>query len=568
MGFPDLQSFVAELERLGQLRRVRAEVDPILEIAEIADRVMKSPSPEGPAGAPKTDPVHGQYGGRALLFENVRGSGVPLLINAYGSYARMKLALGCDDLESLADRVQQLVKPEIPSTLLEKMKKLPELVKLAGFAPRSVRRGACQEVVHTDDADLLALPILQCWPDDGNLASEPGYMPEGACLSEPRAQASGPSPDCTDARGKPSTLQGRALALPVRTEPPAQASGPLCEAPQRTGRYITFGSILTSDPDSGAANLGMYRIQVFGRKLAAAHWHVHHDGARNFRKWAARGEPMPVAVVFGGPSVLPYAATCPLPPGISELLFAGFLNGGGIELVPAKTVPLEVPASAEIVIEGYADPRETFLEGPFGDHTGFYSLSSPYPVFRVTAITHRRTPIYPATIVGKPPMEDYYLGKATERIFLPLLRTTIPDILDFDLPMFGAFHNCVFVKIRKEYPLQARKVMHAIWGMGQMAFSKIVIVVDEDVDVHDEQDVLFHVGANVDPRRDTVIVDGPLDILDHAARFEGAGSKMGIDATRKTPGEGATRRWPNELTMSPAVVAQVTRRWAELGLDG
>jgi 4-hydroxy-3-polyprenylbenzoate decarboxylase len=525
MAFPDLQSFVAELERLGELRRVRAEVDPILEIAEIADRVMKSPSPEDPAGAPKTDPINGRYGGRALLFENVRGSSIPVLINAYGSYARMKLALGCDNLEALADRVQQLVKPEIPTTLLEKMKKLPDLMKLASYAPKSVRRGICQEVVHTDDADLLTLPIIQCWPDDGDLASEPGY-----------------------AAGAGDPTSGRA------------GEG------QRTGRYVTFGSILTTDPDTGAANLGMYRIQVFGPKLAAAHWHVHHDGARNFRKWAARGEPMPMAVVFGGPAVLPYAATCPLPPSVSELLFAGFLNSGGIELVPAKTVPLEVPATAEIVIEGYADPRETLLEGPFGDHTGFYSLSSPYPAFRVTAITHRRSPIYPATIVGKPPMEDYYLGKATERIFLPLLRTIIPDILDYHLPMFGAFHNCVFVKIRKEYPLQARKVMHAIWGAGQMSFSKFIIVVDEDVNVHDEQDVLFHVGANVDPRRDTVVVDGPLDILDHAARFEGAGSKMGIDATRKTPGEGATRRWPNELVMAPEIVARVTRRWAELGL--
>lgn len=275
---------------------------------------------------------------------------------------------------------------------------------------------------------------------------------------------------------------------------------------------------------------------------------------------------MPLAIALGGESVLPYAATCPLPPGISEFLFAGFLNGGGIELVPGRTIPLDVPANAEIVIEGWVDPVEKFIEGPFGDHTGFYSLSSPYPVFRVSAITYRRNPIYPATIVGRPPMEDYFLGKATERIFLPLLRVIVPDVLDYDLPMFGAFHNFVFVKIRKEYPYQARKVMSAIWGAGQMMFSKFIIVVDEHVDVHDEQQVLFQVGANVDPRRDVVIVDGPVDILDHAAPCEGAGSKMGIDATKKIPGEGLIRRWPGELEMSEAVKQQVARRWAELGL--
>ncbi len=552
MPFPDLQSFVAELERRDQLRRVGAEVDPILEVAEIADRVMKSPCPEGQAGAPPTDPVHGTRGGRALLFENVRGSSVPLLINAFGSYARVKLALGCDDLESLAARVQQLVKPEIPTTLIEKMKKIPDLVKIAGYSPKIVKRGISQEVVHTDDADLFSLPIIQCWPSDGDLESEP----------EPRRIA-----DC------PATPSGFAAASELRIEEPGYRPSEFnpqsaIRNPQSgTGRYITFAGIYTRDPDTGDRNIGMYRVQLFGPKLAAMHWHIHHDGARHHRKWAARGEPMPLAIVLGGESVLPYAATCPLPPSVSELLFAGFLNGTGIELVPAKTIPLDVPANAEIVIEGWVDPREKLIEGPFGDHTGFYSLSSPYPVFRVTAITHRRSPIYPTTIVGKPPMEDYYLGKATERIFLPLLQMLIPDVLDYHLPMFGAFHNFVFVKIRKEYPYQARKVMHSIWGAGQMMFSKFIIVVDEHVNVHDEQQVLFQVGSNVDPRRDICIVDGPLDILDHAAPAEGAGSKMGIDATRKIPGEGQVRRWPAELEMTPERKAQVTRRWKELGLD-
>ena len=403
MPFPDLQSFVAELEKRDQLRRVKVEVDPVLEITEIADRMMKSIAPEGVAGAPKTDPVHGHQGGRALLFENVKGSEMPLLINAFGSYARVKLALGTDDFEELAARVQQLVKPEIPTTLLEKLKKLPDLARMAGYSPKVVKRGICQEVVRTDEADLFSLPILQCWPHDGDLSSEPAYpMPEGA-----RA------PTGTFSNSQFSTLNSQF---------------PLAE---RTGRYITLPEVFTKDPDTGERNIGMYRVQLFGPRIAAIHWHMHHDGARHFRKYAARGEPMPLAIAFGGDSVLPYAATCPLPPGVSELLFAGFLNGTGIELVPCKTIPMEVPANAEIVIEGWVDPVEKFIEGPFGDHTGFYSLSSQYPVLRITAITHRHNPIYPTTIVGKPPMEDYSLGKATERIFLPLLKMIVPDVIDY-----------------------------------------------------------------------------------------------------------------------------------------
>ena len=498
MPFSDLRSFVEELDRRGQLRRVTVPVDPILEIAEIADRVSKSQA-AGNAPPPPTDPVHGGRGGSALLFENVKGSNIPLAINLYGSYERMRIALGCESFEALADRIEALLRPELPTTLMDKIRKLPDLARLAGFAPKVVRNGICQQVVRTDDANLFDLPVLQCWPGDA-------------------------------------------------------------------GRYITFAGIYTKDPDSGDRNVGMYRVQLFEPRMTGMHWHMHHDGARHHRRYAARGEKMPLAIVLGGNSVLPYAATCPLPPDVSELLLAGFLNGTGIELVPCRTVPLEVPANAEIVIEGYVDPKEKIREGPFGDHTGFYSLADDFPVFRVTAITHRRDPIYPTTIVGKPPQEDYYLGKATERIFLPLLRTLIPDVIDYSLPMFGAFHNCVFVKLRKEYPLQARKVMSAIWGAGQMAFAKLIIVVDEHVNVHDEQDVLFHVGANWDPRRDTMIVDGPMDILDHAAPFCGAGGKMGIDATRKIPGEGVVREWPDEIEMSPQIKALVDGRWKEYGL--
>ncbi|MBI1825202.1 MAG: UbiD family decarboxylase, partial [Planctomycetes bacterium] len=408
MPFNDLQSYIAALEAKAQLRRVKTNVDPILEISAIADRVSKMPA-AGNAKPPATDPVHGMRGGHALLFESVKGSSIPVAINLFGSYERMRLALGVESFEELADRVQELVKPQMPTTLIEKMKKLPQLAKLAGYAPKVVKRGMCQEVTHTDDADLLSLPIIQCWPHDG----EPGYG------------------------GKPTLA-------------PTLSKGG--DGGVGTGRYITLAGIYTKDAETGDRNVGMYRVQVYGPKLAAMHWHMHHDGARHFRKYKARGEKMPLAIVLGGEPVLTYAATCPLPPDMSELLFAGFLNDDGIELCPCVSIPMEVPVNAEIVIEGWVHPDEMLVEGPFGDHTGFYSLADDYPAFHVTAITHRKNPIYPTTIVGFPPQEDYYLGKATERIFLPLLRMLIPDIIDYHLPMFGAFHNCVFVKIRKEYP--------------------------------------------------------------------------------------------------------------------
>ena len=513
MPYSDLQQFIGDLETRGQLKRIAAEVDPILEISAITDKVCKMPA-AGDAAPPPTDPVHGKLGGHALLFEHVTGSKMPVAMNLFGSYERMRLALGTDDFENLADRVQQLIKPEMPTTLIEKMKKLPQLAKLASYGPKVVKRGICQECVHTDNASLLDLPIIQCWPYDG----APGYGLKPADYTE------------------------------------------------GTGRYITLGGTYLKDPDSGVRNVGMYRVQVFDHKKAAVHWHVHHDGARIFRKFKARGEKMPVAIAFGAEPALTYAATCPLPPDVSELLFAGFLHGKGIDLVPCKTVPLEVPANSEIVIEGYADPERTLIEGPFGDHTGFYSLADRYPEMTVTAITHRTSPIYPATIVGFPPQEDYYLGKATERIFLPLLKMLIPDVVDYSLPMFGAFHNAVFISIRKEYPMQARKIISSVWGAGQMMFAKMVVVVDEDINVHDEQQVLFAMGAHVDWRRDTVIADGPCDILDHASARWAAGGKIGIDATRKIPGEGPVRDWPDDLEMSENILKRIEQRWSEYGL--
>lgn len=508
MPYETLPEFLQALEAAGELKRIHAEVDPVLEVAEIADRVSKAPDRSGhyagSARAPfaSPQPRHGTGAvNQALLFEHVRGSSLPLSINAFGSYRRMHMALGCNSFDELAQRIAQLTRPELPAGLLNKLKKGLDLLRIGSFVPKvRTTSGLCQEVVHTDTADLTSLPTIQCWPEDG-------------------------------------------------------------------GKYITFGQIVTKHPLTNSRNLGMYRVQIFDKKLAAMHWHPHHDGARHFRAWAHLngGTPCPLAITLGGESVLPYAATAPLPPGIDEHMFAGFLLGHGLDLVPCKTIPLEVSANAEIVVEGFVDPHQTVLEGPFGDHTGFYSLADQFPLFHVTAITHRRNPIYPTTIVGKPPQEDYYLGKATERLFLPLLKLLVPDILDYDMPMFGAFHNCVFVKIRKEYPYHARKVMSAIWGAGQMAWTKIIIVVDEHVDVHDMDDVLFHMAANVDPKRDIQFVDGPLDILDHAAPYVGAGSKMGIDATKKWPGEGVVRDWPSEIVMDQATVEKVTRRWKEYG---
>ena len=555
MTYRTLDAFVAALEQAGELHRISAPVSSLLEVSAITDRVSKSPAASVSAHASTFDPQHAHLGGKALLFEHVEGpegrASMPLLINALGSYRRMEMALGCTDggYGALAQQVAQIAKPEPPTGLMEKMRKGLELAKVASFAPKVGRSGACQEVVKTgDDVNLYELPIIKAWPDDG----------------DPRTCGYDVSPE------QAGTAQGH-------------------------GRYITLGGVFTIHPDDAgkphgeprpSRNIGMYRAQLVDRQRTAMHWHMHHDGARHWRAWKKRGEPMPCAIVLGGESVLPYAATAPMPPGMSELLMAGFLNQGAIELVPCKTIDMQVPASAEIVIEGHVrtdagminyDPDGdeplgpgAVLEGPFGDHTGYYSMPDRYPLFEISAITHRRNPIYPTTIVGPPPMEDYYMGKATERIFLPLLQTMVPDIVDYHLPIFGAFHNCAFIQIHKEYPLQARRVMHAIWGAGQMAWTKMIVVVDHDVDVHDQEAVLFHLCANCDPGRDVEIVNGPLDILDHAAPRLGAGQKMGFDATRKWRGEEVNgqpvRDWPKFQSMDEDTLNLITQRWNEYGL--
>ncbi|MEW6274272.1 MAG: menaquinone biosynthesis decarboxylase [Bacillota bacterium] len=330
------------------------------------------------------------------------------------------------------------------------------------------------------------------------------------------------------------------------------------------GHFITLPLVFTRDPETGRRNVGMYRMQVYDGKTTGMHWHIHKGGAEHLRK---KGEVMPVAVAIGADPAVIYAATAPLPPGLDEMLFAGFLRKAPVEMVRCETVDLEVPAHAEIILEGYVDPGESRLEGPFGDHTGFYSLPENYPVFHLTCLTHRQNPIYAATIVGKPPMEDFFLGKATERIFLPLLKLLVPEIVDINMPAAGVFHNCVIAAIKKQYPGQAKKVMCALWGMGLMMLAKLLVVVDEHVDVQNLSEVMWRVFNNVDPRRDLMIVDGPLDALDHSSPLPRYGSKMGVDATRKLPEEGHPREWPEEIKMTPEIKEMVDRKWESYGLQ-
>lgn len=478
MAYRDFQGYLSVLEEKGLLHRVREEVDPVLEITEITDRVCKSYGP-------------------VLFFENVKGSSFPVVTNTFGSFERLCLAFEIDRLEDVAAEIADLTRFPVLSGTLDKLKMLPRLAELGRFFPKRVSKGCCQEVV--EEPDLLKLPVLKCWPGDA-------------------------------------------------------------------GRFITLPLVFTRDLETEQLNVGMYRMQVFDGTRTGMHWHQHKDGASNFSQYRKRGEKMPVAVALGCDPATIYAATAPLPKGINELLLAGFLRKSPVETVRCRTVPLDVPANAEFVLEGYVDPQEMRLEGPFGDHTGYYSLAEEYPVFHVTCMTRRKKPVYPATIVGKPPMEDCYLAKASERFFLPLLKLIVPEIVDMNLPLEGVFHNCAIFSINKSYPGQAKKVMHAVWGLGQMMFTKMIIVVDAEINPHDLSTVAWKVFNNIDARRDVVLVDGPLDALDHASPLPRYGCKMGIDATKKGPGEGHWREWPADIVMSPEIKELVARRWALYGL--
>jgi 4-hydroxy-3-polyprenylbenzoate decarboxylase len=470
----DLRSWIDELRRAGELVEVDAEVDPHLEVTEIVDRTVKA-------------------GGPALLFRRVKGSPHPLLVNQFGSERRMCMAFGVERLDDVGQRVADVLEMQPPQGLVEKVKGLGKLKRLADSLPRTVGKGACQEIV-LDEPDLDRLPIMTSWPGD-------------------------PAP------------------------------------------FVTLPAVFTRDPRTGTRNVGMYRLQKIDRSSTFMHWQVHKDGRAD---WLAAEGKLPVAVALGLDPVTAYAASAPLPKHVDELMLAGFLKGSPVELVQCRTVDLEVPAGAEIVLEGYVD-ETVGIEGPFGDHTGYYSPPEPFPIFRITAMTMRRDAVYPSIVVGVPPAEDAWLGKATERIFLPAIRMTVPEIVDYDLPVAGAFHNCAIVSIRKAFPGHARKVMHAIWGLGLLSLTKCVVVVDEFVDVHDYEGVFFHVCANIDPKRDVVIAEGPLDQLDHAAVAPCFGGKLGIDATHKWESEGA-RPWPERIEMSPEVRDLVDRRWGEYGI--
>lgn len=472
MAYRNLQHFIRELEAAGELVRISEAVDPVLEITAVSDRVMKAAGP-------------------AILFEKPVGSSIPVLVNAFGSEKRMAMALGRGSVEEVAAEIESLIRTKPPKGLVEKVKMLPMLAKLGGVSPKSVKSGACQEVVlEGDAASLDMLPILKCWPEDG-------------------------------------------------------------------GRFLTLPCVFTKDPHTGIRNVGMYRMQVFDERTTGMHWHAHKVGARHYAEHERLETRMPVAVSLGGDPAITYSATAPLPEDIDEMFFAGFLRREPVEMVRCKTVDLEVPAEAEIVIEGYVEPKERRREGPFGDHTGYYSPADDYPVFHVTCITHRKDPVYPATIVGRPPMEDCFMAKATERIFLPLLKTQLPELIDMNLPLEGVFHNLAIVSIKKRYPGHARKVMHALWGMGQMSFTKIIVVVDEHVNVQDMSEVLWRIGNNIDPKRDVEFAEGPVDVLNHASPLPNYGSKMGIDATKPWPEEGFTREWPPDIVMTPEVEARV-----------
>lgn len=336
--------------------------------------------------------------------------------------------------------------------------------------------------------------------------------------------------------------------------------------PEDAGKYITFPLVITKDPETGIRNVGTYRMQVFDSHTTAMHWQVHKDGTNHFRKMKELGKKrMEVAVALGADPITMFSAVCPLPFGVDEFVFSGFLRGESLELVKGKTVNLEVPAESEFVLEGYVEVDERKVEGPFGDHTGYYSLAKEFPVFHIQCITRRKNPIYPTTVVGRPPMEDAYMAKAIERIFLPLIQTQLPEIVDLNLPVEGAFTNCVLVSIRKNYPQQARKIMHAIWGLGQLMFEKMVLVFDADVDLHDASEVAWRAFANVDPKRDIVITEGPLDELDISSSYEFYGSKVGVDCTRKWREEGMERPWPPDIVMSEEIKKKVAERWKEYG---
>ncbi|SHO52850.1 menaquinone biosynthesis decarboxylase [Anaerocolumna xylanovorans] len=448
MSHKDLHSFIEELEKLGELKRIRTEVSSELEITEIADRVSKAHGP-------------------ALLFEQVNGSKYPLLINAMGSYNRMSKGLGAKELDELGALIAEYLNFGNYLSVKKLIKSTPRLLRLLYALPsKSGRKGKCQEVIERE-VDLDTLPVLKCWPEDA-------------------------------------------------------------------GKFVTLPLVFTKDINTRRQNVGMYRLQLLDKTSTGMHWHKHKDGSEIYKGYQERGQRMPVSVALGCDPAITYASTAPMPPMLDEMMLAGWLRKSRVRMVKCITNDIYVPANAEFVLEGYVDPKEELvLEGPFGDHTGYYSLADYYPRFHVTCITHRKDAIYPATVVGKPPMEDCYMAKATERIFLPMLRMIIPELVDMNLPLEGVFHNCAIVSIKAHYPGAAIKAMNAIWGMGQMMYTKLIVVVDAAVDVQDIKQVRDAVLTQVDADTSLIISEGPLDALDHSSNEALYGNRLGMDATGK-----------------------------------
>jgi 4-hydroxy-3-polyprenylbenzoate decarboxylase len=542
LAYEDLRDWIRTLEKAGELKRITEEVSPELEITEITDRVSKI------GAKPATASAKYAPGGPALLFENIKGHpGHKVLINQFGSQRRMAMALNVERLDEIAERIKGLISLKPPAGgLFDKLKMLPQLGALTAAFPKTLsnKEARCKEVILRENFDLNAFPILKCWPHDG-------------------------------------------------------------------GRFITLPCVHTRDPKSRRRNIGMYRMQVYDGQTTGMHWQRQKVAAEHYRELLRRaaaegsdsseltarvaamaesaggavsipdgpigglpqvtlgnlkGSRLEVAVAIGTDPATTFSAIVPAPPEVEEFMIAGFLRGKSVEIVKCETVDLEVPAHSEIVLEGYVELGELRTEGPFGDHTGFYTMTDRYPVFHLTCITHRRDPIYAATIVGKPPMEDAWMGKAVERIFLPAMKMTIPEIVDIHLPVEGVFHNLMLVSIKKSYPGHARKVMSAIWSLGQAMFTKCIIVVDEDCDVQDIGEVTLRVTNNIDPERDIQFTLGPIDSLDHASRLPNYGSKMGIDATRKWKAEGFDRPWPAMLEMDQATKSKIDELWSKLGL--
>ena len=480
MPIEDTHEFITELEKNGELKRVKTEVDSNLEIAEILRREMYS-------------------NGSAILFENVKGYDIPVLGNAFGSMKRLEIGLEMTDFTEIGQRIADMTKMDIPSGFLNKIKKLPELSKMASSFPKAETRGPVTEIT-SSDASFDDLPILKSWPNDA-------------------------------------------------------------------GRFITLGLVATKHPETGVRNLGVYRMQVIDKTHAIMHWQKHKRGAHHGDISKDRGEKIPVAIIIGGEPATIFSSIAPVPEGLDKYLFAGITRKEGIKTVKCKTIDLDVPANAEIVLEGYVDPEDTRDEGPFGDHTGYYTPAEPFPTFTLTGIMRRKDPIYVTTVVGKPILEDAYIGKVIERSFLPLIQMLQPEVVDYSMPAAGWFQGLAIISIKKRYPGQAKKVMMGLWGMGQLSLTKMFVVVDDDINVHDMNDVIWAITTRTDAARDTIIINNtPTDTLDPASPLVNLGSKMGIDATQKTKEEGYEREIQQQVKVDDKTKNLVDSKWSDYGL--